>query len=201
MTRWLVVRLVLATGVATAAPVPKALKRVRPLRATIEPLPGEKLHSVDWDDVPLSKVLEDVENQTGLFYRTRDVPKVKIRLKADKVCMPELFARLDEELYPQGWVLIRKTQSFSIVSVEAKIERVTIPTVTVEELRRRSRFEPVQVLVPVGEQNAEAGKQVAAGIDGPWFEACEFGSDKFLLCGRVMDLQKFVDELGDHIKK
>lgn len=204
MTRWLVELLVLATGAATAAPVPKALKRAKPLRATIEPLPGEKVYSVDWDDVPFAKVVEDVENQTGLICRTSDLPKVKIRLKVEKVCMSELFALLDDELYPQGWVMSRKSASFSILAVDdlgnAKV-RESFPIVVGRELARRSPYQPVRVNITIGVRDIETVDKIAAGIDGPGFHAKKFGPDQYLLSGRVMDLQKFVDAMGDQIKK
>lgn len=206
MKRWLMAvgLFAVCATLATAAPVPKALKRAKPVRATIEPLPGEKLHSVDWDDVPFAKVVEELEERSGLLCVTRDLPKVKIKRKAEKVCMPELFALLDEELYPQGWVIARKTQSFHLLQVSElgnEKNRVYFPTLTVNELARRSPWQPAQVLVPVGERNTAVGNKVAAGIDGPGFQASEFGSDKFFVRGRVMDLQKFVDEMGDHVKK
>ena len=108
-----VVALAVFVGVATSAPVPKALLKKKPLRATIEPLPGEKVFDVSFDDVPFAKVAEKLEDLTGLMFLAMDVPKVNITWKAEKVCLPELFEQINDQLEPANWVLLRKAQSFA----------------------------------------------------------------------------------------
>lgn len=204
MTRLLVVLLTLATGVATAAPVPKALKRAKPLRATIEPLAGEKVYSVDWEEIPAQKMAEWLEKEAGLSFRSKDVPKVNVTLNAKGVCLPELFARLDEQLDPHGWVLTRGSNWFAFLPIpelgNAKV-RESFPSVRITGLARRSPYEPVEMVVFVGEQNLEAGKKAAANFDRPGFAWRGYGNESLRVHGRVMDLQRFVDEMGDHIKK
>ncbi len=205
MTRLLVVLLVLATGVATAAPVPKALKRARPLRATIEPLPGEKLHSVDWDDVPFAKVVEELEERSGLTHVWRDAPDVRITLRARDVSLWELFARLDDMLYPEGWVMVPRKQWFSTSTAKGLYRPDSrlkvIPFATLDDLDRRFPYAPAHLILDVGDGGVEAGEKVKKGIEFPYSEIIPIGSDKLIVYARVMDLQKFVDEMGDHIKK
>jgi len=117
-----VVGLAVFAGVATSAPVPKALKK-KPLRAVITPLPGEKLYTVNFDDVPFTKVAEFLERASGLMYLSKDVPDVNITLKVEDVCLRELFAQLDEQISPHGWVMQRKTQCFAVLDANAKIDR------------------------------------------------------------------------------
>jgi hypothetical protein len=124
MTRWLtLLTLVLFAGLASAAPVPKALKAKVPVRAKIEPLPGEKVYTVDWNGMPAVRVFEKLEGMTGLMYLSKDIPDVKITLKAEEVGVAELFTQLNELLEPHNRVLVRKTQSFSSYPADAKIPR------------------------------------------------------------------------------
>jgi hypothetical protein len=199
--------LVAFAGLVTAAPVPKALKK-KPLRAKIEPLPGERLFTADFKDVPTANVFEWLEKETGLMYITKDKPDLKITLHAEKVCLPELFAQLDDLLYPQGWYLVRWEVSFSTLAVEklaveklAKMDRKSIPLVLIDDLERRSQYESVQVIVNVGEGGADAAKPLATAMNGDHFWATSFGTDQMLVTGRVTDVRKFVDDMGSHIKK
>lgn len=200
-----VVGLAVFAGVATSAPVPKALLKKKPLRATIEPLPGEQVYTVAFDNLPFAKVAEELERLTGLLFLAKDSPQVKVTLKAEKVCVAELFAQLDELLDSAGWVLARKSQSFTILQVSelgnwpASLHFPYLSTPT--DLNRRSPLQPVNLVVTVGEGNLAVAEKVVCGIEGPGFTGRAFGVEKFQLTGRVADIQKFVAEMGDHIKK
>ena len=200
MTRVVVALFVLGlfSGVAPAAPVPKALKK-KPLRAKIEPLPGEKVYTADFDDVPATKVFEWLEKQTELMYISKDVPKHNITLHAAGVCMPELFAQLDDLLYPKRWVLLRKSVSFSTIPVK-EMARFSeyFPIVTLDELQRCSQYAPVNLIV---KGDAQAGITLADGIKADGFQVNEFGSDSMVVQGRAMDVRKFVAEMDEQIKK
>jgi hypothetical protein len=191
----------LLTGVASAAPVPKALKK-KPLRAKIEPLPGEKVYTAEFDDVPTDKVFEWVEMQTGLMFISKDKPNSNITLHAEKVCMPELFAQLDDLLYPQGFVLARKTVSFSSIPVKDLASyRQHFPLVGQDELNRWSMYAPVQVLVEVDAKGLKTAKALAHGMKDDGFQVLEKDADKLIVLGRATDVRKFVDDMGDQIKK
>lgn len=105
MTRLLVVLLVLATGVATVAPVPKALKKAKP----------------DPTRIPLLVALERAERHTRMVFLSR-LPAGEIEIDwpwATGEAPPavELFAALNEQLGPHGYAVTWKTQSFSLRAI------------------------------------------------------------------------------------
>lgn len=195
--------LVLFTLPLLAAPVPKSLRKKPPLRAKIEPRPGEKLYTADFDDVPFSKVAEWYEKHSGLMFIAKYKPDgLKITLHAEKVCLAELFAQLDDILYPHGFVVARKAVSFSTLPAK-DLARYTqhIPLIDLKELDRRSPNSPVQVIVRVGKESVETGTALAKEIKEVGFEVSTFGTDKLLVRGLAKDVRKLVDDLGDHVKK
>jgi hypothetical protein len=195
-----VVGLAVFVGLATSAPVPKALLK-KPLRATIEPLPGEKVYSVNFDDVPFVKVAEELELATGLMFLSKDVPKVNITLKADKVCLPELFAQLDEKLFPEEWVISRRTQSFAVLSGSLSIaDCKPLPKVDVAGLDRRTPHEPLLLKVDTDEAGVKAGVTLGSK-KGSGVTATPFGTTGLHVSGNGESLRAFVAEMGDHIKK
>jgi hypothetical protein len=220
-----VLLLVLFSVPVLAAPVPKSLKKKPPLRAKIEPRPGEKLYTVDFKDVPFSKVAEWLERETGLMFISKDKPDLKITLHTEKVCRDELFAQLEELLYPHGFVVARKTVSFSTIPVK-DLARYTqhIPLIELKELDRRSLYSPVQVIVGGDDRVAaaaalakqikgggpatldgsvlvEAGTALAKEIKEVGFEVSTLGTDKLRVRGLTKDVRKLVDDLGDQVKK
>jgi hypothetical protein len=192
--------LLLATTASLAAPVPKAIKAKPVVRKKIEPRPGEKVYSVEWVDVAFKEVAEKLEQLTGLLYLSKDTPPVKITLTAEGVCAAELFEQINDELEPTDWVVLKKSQSFATVPANVKIGRLRVNTVTLDELPRRPR-ELVQMILSVDEKGYEAGKEVLRSMEKTTVEISTFGSDKVLVCGLGKEVQKFVDEMGDHIKK
>ncbi len=203
MFRFLTVMLLVLLALpAFAAPVPKLMKK-KPLRAKIEPRPGEKLYTADFDDVPFAKVAEWYEKHSQLMFITRDKPEqLKITLRAEDVCLAELFAQLDDVLYPQGWVMPRKKQSFCTIAV-TDLARYTaqFPLIDLDELGRRSQYEPVQVVLGTNARGIKAGLGLAEGMQENGFQVKQHGTDKLLVQGRANDVRKLVDDLGDHVKK
>lgn len=204
MFRFLTVMLlVLLALLAVAAPVPKSLKKKQPLRAKIEPRPGEAVYTVVIQDAPFGKAAEALERETGLMFISKDRPDLKITLHADQVCLAELFAQLDDILYPQGWVFLRKKVSFASVAVkELGPHKLTqLPLVPVDEIARRSQYEPIQVEVNVGDGGADAGTKLANKMTDTVYDVVAVKPDKLVIRGVSSGVRKLVDELGDHVKK
>jgi hypothetical protein len=227
MTRLLVGLLVGLFAVPVlAAPVPKWLKKKPPLRAKIEPRPGEKLYTADFDDVPFSKVAEWYEMHSGLMFIAKDKPDgLKVTLHAEQVCMSELFAQLDDILYPHGFVVAQKAVSFSTIPVKDLLRYAQhIPLIDREELDRRSLYSLVQVVVGGDDRVAaadalakeikgggpaalddstlvEAGTALAKEIKEVGFEVSTLGTDKLIVRGLAKDVRKLVNGLGDRVKK
>jgi hypothetical protein len=190
-------------GLATATPVPKAIKAKPWVRKTIQPLPGEKVYSVDYADMPFEKVMEDVERRTGLLFLSKHRPESKFTLKANDVCLEELFAQLDDLLYPQGYYICRKSQSFTLRLADEKIARLggDLGGVWSGDLRNHSQFEVLGMFLNVGEKGAEEGLELVRPMMDPFLEISTFGTDKLLVRGRGKELQKLLDDLGDQLKK
>jgi hypothetical protein len=198
-----VVGVLLGTTAAFAAPVPKAIKAKPGVRKTIEPLPGETVYRVNYDDVPFRQVAEELERLTGLMYLSKDSPEVNITLKANGVCVGELFAQLDDLLYPQGYYICRKTQTFCLRLADEKIPHGAgdLGGVQPSDLRNHSQFEVLSMLLDVSEKGAEAGLELVRPLMDPFLEVSTFGTDKLLVRGRGKELQKLLDEMGDQLKK
>jgi hypothetical protein len=197
-----VVGLTVFAGLATSAPVPKALKK--PLRATIQPLPGEQLYSIRYYDEPLEKVMEEVERLTGLMFLSKDTPKVTITLKVDEVCVWELFAQLDDILVREDWLLIRKTQSFCCFPATERLDRLRPDedVIRPDQLRRQSQYLSRRMFVTFDDSDeVNEALRVANDVVGGSLVAKAFGTTRVALEGQVMDLRAFVAEMGDHIKK
>jgi hypothetical protein len=187
--------LLLATAASFAAPVPKGVKAKAVVRKKIEPLPGEKFFSVNFDDMPFEKVVEVLEKHSGLMFLSKEMPKQRLTLKADEVCMAELFAQLNDELEPKGYILARKTQSFTVLKTDTPLNRVLCPTILPEKLSRWSDQEPVQLYLPVGEEGVEAGLKIGKAVEDKWFTVEAVGTDKLLVRGHAKDVRKFVDDM------
>lgn len=196
-----VVGVLLAGGVSFAAPVPKAIKAKPGVRLKIAPKPGEKVYSVEWVDVPFQQVAEELEQLTGLMYLSKDTPEVKITLWAKDECAAELFEQINDLLEPHNWELLHKSQSFATVPADVRIDRLWINIVTLEKLPKVGPREDVTLILPVDEKGYEAGKEVVRTMGKNRLEVSTFGFDKLMVCGIGKEVQKFVDEMGDHIKK
>ena len=193
--------LLLAVGVSFAAPMPKGIKAKPWVRKKIEPRWGEKVYSVEWNNVPFRKVAEELEQLTGLLYLSKDVPDVKITLKAEKVCVAELCEQINDELEPHNFVVLKKTQSFATVPADVKPDFRHAPRVTLDDMPNMKPREAVVLFLPVGEKGYEAGKEVLRSMERNFMQVSEFGPDKLLIRGLGKDVQKFVDEMGDHLKR
>jgi len=179
--------------------VPKGIKAKPWVRKKIEPRWGEKVYSVEFKDEPFDKVAERLEQLTGLMYLSKDVPSVKITLWAKDECAAELCEQINDQLEPTDWMVLKKSQSFATVPADYKFGGRASP-VTLDDLPRRQR-EWVQVILPVDEKGYDAGKAVLRSMEKSTMEIASFGTDKLLVCGSGKEVQKFVDEMGDHIKR
>lgn len=188
-------------GLATAAPVPKGIKAKPGVRLKIAPKPGEKVYSVEWVDVPFKDVAEELEQLTGLMYLSKDVPSVKITLWAKDECAAELCEQINDQLEPLNWVLLNKSQSFATVPASEGPNFRHARRVTLDDLPKVKPREAAILFLPVGEKAYEAGKEVARTMGKNWVEVSEFGSDKLIVRGLGKDLQQFVEEMDDHIKR
>jgi hypothetical protein len=197
------VLLTLLAAPVVAAPVPKSLKTKPPARAKIEPRPGEKLFSVEFDDVPLKKVVELLEKEADLLCRTEKLPDLRVTLRTiEKVCVSELFAQLNDELRPLGYILARMTVSFNVLKVDTPLDRKCCPTVTPEEMDRRTPDEPVQMILPAFDQGGvDLGLKQAESITHKWFEVKPLGDDKLIVVGRAADVRQFLGKFSTDIEQ
>ena len=84
----------LAAGMATAAPVPKAIKKPK-------------------EDRPFLEVMNDVERHTKLLYLSILSPDVTLKWPRDEdLTTDALLFKLNEQLEPHGYRLRRKNLSF-----------------------------------------------------------------------------------------
>jgi hypothetical protein len=169
------------------------MKAKKSLRAKIEPLEGEKTFAVDWDDKPLKEVMEQIEELSNLQYFSRELSDVRITIRTrEKVCLAELFARLDDILIEHNFLLIRKAGSFALHRANERMPRNgwEAPFEDAESLRMQSRYLTRCVLLC---GDLEDAKRLAANVADS-MEVREFTNGRFILEGMVKDLRAFVGE-------
>jgi len=187
---------------ANADPVPKSVKAKPPAREKIEPRPGEKLFSMKFDNLSLKKVVELLDEETGLLCTSEEIPDLRVTFYTENVCLAELFAQLNDELVPKGYLLARKIVSFNVLKVDAPLDRKCCAIVLSNELERWSPDEPVQAILPAfNKEGVDLGLKQAESITHKWFEVKPFKDNKLIVVGRAADVQQFNGKFSADIWK
>src|SRR5207253_10022304 len=98
--------------------------------------PAEKMYSFgEMRDKPWPQVLEWLADQTGLPYigaykPTGTFTYIAPRGKPDKLTLPQVIDILNEALSSQKYLLIRRTQSFTMVPSDEKVSADILPRLT-----------------------------------------------------------------------
>jgi type II secretory pathway component GspD/PulD (secretin) len=126
------------------------------------PQPAAKHLVFEMRDKPWGSVLEWLADQTGMTHIANHFPPGKCTFipPANKTyTISELIDALNEALTQQGYLLIRRDQSFTVVPTGLPIDPAVLPLVKPEELDQRGANELVTVILPLGE--LDAGDMIA----------------------------------------
>jgi type II secretory pathway component GspD/PulD (secretin) len=164
---WLAVLVLGAWALAApAADPPKPAKGDKPAPAEEAPRGADGQLAFSFNNAPWTQVLEWFADNTGLAFVgnykpagtfTFVPPKVDGKLRTYNI--GEIVDILNEALQVNSsnkrYLLIRRSQSFTLVIADDKIPRDLIPSIRVEDLPKRGRSEVVRIDVKVAGADAE----------------------------------------------
>jgi type II secretion system protein D len=121
---------------------------------------GEKPISFEMRNKPWPDVLEWLADQSGLEVVSSQKPTGTVtfiapRNKAKKYTIPQIIDILNEQLMAQKMVLVRRTNSFTILSSAGPIDSALLPRVEVGDLANRGDTELVTLVLPLNALVAE----------------------------------------------
>jgi len=175
------------------------------LAPVISPI-GETLYRVNFDNLPCRDVMEEIERVTGLMLLSKDTPDIRFTVRFDwPVTLNALFDQLNRQLEPHEWFACLKAQSFCIYPLDGGGENYRSAGYrdikTLAELPHQPKRWYYRMALKVGPDGFEHAQRIVTQHFDKSFHLDPFGSDGILVWARVSDLQKFVAEMGDHIKK
>lgn len=160
---WLVGTLLLSSNPSAGAQAPSgqdkpADKTILPTeskdkvveKAVTPPDPKEKRIAFAMRDVPWSKVMEWLSDQTGLHFISNHIPTGTFNFippKDKKYTIPEVIDLLNDGLLLHKYVLIRRDTSFTILPADEKIDPALVPRIALEDLKDRGKTEMVSVVL------------------------------------------------------
>lgn len=163
---------------------------------------GEKMYRVFFSTVRCADVLAEIKQVSELILLSDDVPDVRVSIRFDDpVTLNQLFGELNRVLEPHDCGIVAKTQVFYLGKGEVTSHgggyRDVISVADLPRRPRRWHYAMILGVKPGGQERAE--QLIAEGV-GQSLSVWKLRSE-VLVRGRVMDLQKFVDGMGDNIKK
>jgi type II secretion system protein D len=152
-----------------------------PERTDIPPKQPEKKITFEMRDKPWigekGSVLEWFSDQTGMPVITSNAkptgtltfisPKEKDGTPK-QFTIPEVVDVLNDELFKQKYILIRRAKSWTIIPADEKIDAASIPRVLPGELEQYGNTELVSFVVPVGSLSAEEFAKEVETVLGPF---------------------------------
>ncbi len=159
--------------------------------------PAAKTYSFEMRNAPWGTVFEWLSDRTDMKNVSGTIPVGNFTFfsPANKsYTLPEVIDILNEALSAQNYMLIRRDDSFAIVSAADPIDPTILPRVKVEELGQRGPNELVTVVLPLGE--LDAGEIVAEvrGLFGKFgFASTLSRTNQLLLQDTAGNLKRIID--------
>jgi hypothetical protein len=134
--------------------------------------PPRKAVKVEFRNAPWGKVLEWLSDQTGIPLISSVTPSgtfTFIPPVGDKsYSTPELIDTLNDALLGQNYLLVRRENSFGLVTADAPIEPAWVPRVRPADLERLGRTELVSLVVSLRSVPAEKVAPQVKKLLGPF---------------------------------
>jgi type II secretory pathway component GspD/PulD (secretin) len=134
---------------------------------------AEKKVAFEMRDKPWSSVLEWLSDQTGVPVITTIKPTgsftfIAPRGHIEKYTIPEVIDILNEALSSQKELIIRRSQSLTIIPSDEKIDPAILPRILPEELSKHGNTELVSVVLPLTTLVAEDEAKEVKKMLGPF---------------------------------
>src|SRR5262249_7204494 len=170
------------------------------------PKPAEKLkeYSFSFDNQPWSKVIEWFADTTGLAFAgvfkptgTFSFTPPKVNGGVKKYTIPEIVDIINEALQAQSstqkYMLMRRSQTFTFVPADEKIDPGDVATVDDEDLARYGRTEVVKVSVGLRGADAEDVSQILQRTMSQWGSAIAIPPvNQLVLVDKVSSMQELL---------
>jgi hypothetical protein len=163
---------------------------------------GEKIYRVCFNNVRCDEVLTEIEQVSELMLLNDDAPDVRVSIRLDNpVTLNQLFGELNRVLEMHDCGIVAKPQAFYLGRGEVTSHgggyRDVIEIADLPLRPQRWHYAMMLSVKPGGQERAE--QLIAEGV-GQSLSVWPLRSE-VLVRGRVMDLQKFVDGMGEDVKK
>jgi hypothetical protein len=152
----------LGQSIGQAMDEPAAPAQIDALKKEASPAVAEKTFAFEMRDKPWGSVLEWLTDQTGLRNQSGYSPRRSFTFISPPnktYTVGEILDILNEDLAQQGYLLIRRDDSFTIVPANEPVDPSILPRVKPDDLAKRGRYELVATTVPLG--TLDAGDVIA----------------------------------------
>jgi type II secretory pathway component GspD/PulD (secretin) len=139
----------------------------------VEPKAKEKLYSLEFRQKPWQNVFEWLSDKSGLPFISKYQPTGTFNFIAPtghKYTMAQVIDIINEGLLESKYVLLRRSNSLTLVPADEKIDGVLVPLVSMEELAERGDTEVVKVVLQLHKLLAEEQAPEAKKMMSPYGE-------------------------------
>lgn len=167
-------------------------------RTTSPTRTGEKTIAFEMRDKPWVSVLEWLSDQAGIPVMTVDRPTGTFTFIAPKnapreYTIPQIIDILNEALVNQKFIIIRRSNSFTIVAADNPIDRAILPRLTPEELDQHGATELANVPITLKTLVAEDVAPEVKKMMGPFGEVVSLsGANQLLMTDTVGNLKRIL---------
>ncbi|MBV9124315.1 MAG: hypothetical protein JO112_13230, partial [Planctomycetes bacterium] len=162
---------------------------------------SEKRIAFEMRDKPWANVLEWLSDITGLPVIASAKPTGTFNFIAPKgktYTIPEIIDILNEGLIAQKYVLIRRSQSFTLVPADEPIDPAIVPRISVDELGQRGNTEIVSMVLPLTSLVAEDFAPEVKKMMGPFGQVTTIASaNQLVLQDTVGNLRRILKTVRD----
>lgn len=177
-----------------------------PVTTATPPLPASKDATVSFvfDEKPWKSVLEWFAKESGLvFYSTSGgMPQGSLTLKTDpsrKYTISQVVDMLNEALAPQNYIIVRRSQTFTVLPADAKLPKDLLPKITLEELQKKGDTELVEVTYTLKFTSPDEIVTQLQKRKGPFGEIYPLGTNQIILQDTAKNVRIIIKDL-EHLE-
>src|SRR6266851_10154972 len=145
----------------------------------------------DWTNLPVIPGKDNKPTGTFTYIAPKNAPK--------EYTIPQVIDILNQQLETQGFLLIRRSGSFTIARSDAKIDPAIVPRITFEQLNGHGETEVASVVLQLRSLVAEDLVKEMPKMMGPFGEAVAIGeANQLVLQDTVGNLKRVIKTIQDY---
>ncbi|CAN5232711.1 hypothetical protein BH11PLA2_BH11PLA2_25870 [soil metagenome] len=162
----------------------------------------EKTVSFVFDEKPWKSVFDWFAKESGLvFYSTSNaMPSGTCTIRTDpnrKYTMSQVVDLLNENMSAQNYIMIRRSQTFTVIPADIKIPKELIHKIPLEDLAKKGDTEMVEVSFTLKSLLAEEIVPMLAKRKGPFGEVFPLGSNQLVIQDTARNVRLIIKDLED----